>query len=488
MYRLNTGSKDLLKIAFVVFAMIVMYHEVFHSNAVSKVLTNKRDTVTVAVIEEEQRVQISLPKNSAKAAKLKESIKQILKNLNQQKLILSTNKKVNVKMVKTPKAPSTTTTTEVQKTMKIPKTTKLPTTKKLPTTTKTPTTSRDYLGVISYIPNSESHARQYLAFAYASWRHITDKEEKLLDKNITNELRNSIDLLAFCHPNICPHLEQFCTKITNISKVHNAVKQKCWAVEQPFETDIRYGPLNSYIMFKRRDVTELSKKYKYLLRTDNDVFISPALFLLKPTNFLFGRGGYSDPFNMKRLKEVSKRLGMTHRGRHGIGSTWCAETKQFIAIANKTYDTTRYVWLNEFNPKAQGLETINFTKNIEGEWIRWWRPVSLLYGGEIAINHMLPQISDQNQGRFDDSSCSTESIWKAYHIHCWHSPCHFSKFEFDNFINNLLHGTKDLSNKLSKELVRNSYDKDTRNMTMQQFSSYIAYNAIGKYLGRYFQN
>eukprot|EP00111_Clytia_hemisphaerica_P020908 TCONS_00061666-protein len=486
MHRLNTGSKDLLKIAFVVFAMIVMYHVVFHSNVVPKVLTNGRDTV-VAVIEEEQRVQISLPKNPEKAAKMKESIKQNLKNLNQQKLMLSTTKKVNVKMAKTPRASTTTTTTKVLKTTKLPTTKKLPTTTKTPTTND-PTTSRDYLGVILYIPNSESHARQFLAFAYASWRHITDKEEKLLDKNIPSKSRNSIDLLAFCHPNICPHLEQFCTKITDISKVHNAVKQKCWAVQQPFETDIWYGPLNSFIMFKRRDVTQLPKKYKYLLRTDNDVFLSPALFLLKPTKFLFGHGGYSDPFNMKRLKEVSKRLGMIHRGRHGIGSTWCAETKQFIAIANKTYDTTRYVWLNEFNPKAQGLETINFTKNSEGEWIRWWRPVSLLYGGEIAINHMLPQISDQNQGRFDDSSCSTESIWKAYHIHCWHSPCHFSKFEFDNFMHNLLHGTKDLSNKLSKELVRNSYEKDTRNMTMQQFSSYIAYNAIGKYLGRYFKN
>uniref|UniRef100_A0A7M5U6Q6 DUF7164 domain-containing protein n=1 Tax=Clytia hemisphaerica TaxID=252671 RepID=A0A7M5U6Q6_9CNID len=280
MPRLNT--RDLLKIVFVVFATKVTYHLVFYSNAEPKVLTNRRDTV-VAVIEEEQRVQISLPKKK----KMKESIKQNFKNPNEQKLMLSTTKKVNVKMAKTPKASITTTTTTTTTTKtttkttttpkasttttttpkvsttttttttKIPKTTKSPTTKKLPTatTTKTPTTndpttSRDYLGAILYIPNSESHARQFLAFAYASWRHITDKEEKLLDKNIPEKSRNSIDLLAFCHPTICPHLEQFCTKITNISKVHNAVKQKCWAVEQPFETDIRYGPLNSFIMFK----------------------------------------------------------------------------------------------------------------------------------------------------------------------------------------------------------------------------------------------
>ena len=339
---------------------------------------------------------------------------------------------------------------------------------------------RDRLGIIVYIPNSESHVRQFLAFAYASWRHITDKEQNFFPTETTKvNALNNIDILAFCHPQICPHIKKFCTRIVSLKTLLSKQGQTCWAIEQSSETEIPYFFLNSFIMFKRNDITELTKKYKYLLRTDYDVFFSPALWTLKPKRFLFGVGSYSHAFNQRRLKIVAKRLNMVHRGHHDIGSTWLGDSSLFIQITNNTYDVTKHIYLNEFDPTLPGLEEISF-KTPDGEWKKWSRGVSSMYGGEIVINHMLPAISDENKGRFDASSCSTESVWKAYHIHCWHNPCHFSKFEFDNFIHNLLHGTKDLSNKLSKELVRNSYEKDTQNMTMQQFSSYIAYNAVGK--------
>ena len=344
---------------------------------------------------------------------------------------------------------------------------------------------RDHLGVAMYIPNSEIHARQFLGFLFASWRYMVDHEDKLFE-NMRKENMNRLDLLVFCHPNICKHFMEFCTLISNLKDIHATKEQRCWAVVQPFETEIKYTPLNSYIMFKRDDVAELPKKYKYILRTDADVFLSPPLFVLKPHRFLFGQGGYSDPFNMERLKMIAKKIGLTHRGVHHVGSTMCGETNKFIEISLKAYNATKYMFLNEFDPKLPGLETIDFKKNIEGEWIRWWRPVSSMYGGELAVNDALPDISLNNKGQFDASSCSTESIWKTNHIHCWHNPCHFSKFEFDNFMHLLLGtNTKDMNNKLTKELVRSSVHKDVRSMTMQEYSSYIAYNAVTKYLKKY---
>ena len=207
--------------------------------------------------------------------------------------------------------------------------------------------------------------------------------------------------------------------------------------------------------------------------------------MLKPQRFLFGQGGYSDPFNMERLKMIAKKIGLTHRGVHHVGSTMCGETNKFIEISLKAYNATKYMFLNEFDPKLPGLETIDFKKNIEGEWIRWWRPVSSMYGGELAVNDALPDISLNNKGKFDASSCSTESIWKTNHIHCWHNPCHFSKFEFDNFMHHLLNKGDKLSNQLTRELIRSTVHKDVRSMSIQEYSSYIAYNAVTKYLKKY---
>ena len=355
--------------------------------------------------------------------------------------------------------------------------------KKLPKPTKE-SVQREHLGVAMYIPNSEVHARQFLGFLFASWKYMIDHEEKLFE-NTTKENMNRIDLLAFCHPNICNHFIEYCTLISKLEEVHSTMEQRCWAVIQPFETEIKYTPLNSYIMFKRDDITELPKKYKYILRTDADVFLSPPLFVLKPSRFLFGQGGYSDPFNMKRLKKIAKKIGMKHRGIHHVGSTMCGETNKFIEVASKAYNATKYMYLNEFDPKLPGLETIDFKKNIEGEWIRWWRPVSSMYGGELAVNDALPDISLANKGKFDASSCSTESIWKTNHIHCWHNPCHFSKFEFDNFMHHLLNKGEKLSNELTRELVKSTVHKDVRSMSIQEYSSYIAYNAVTKYLKKY---
>ena len=385
-----------------------------------------------------------------------------------------------------------TTTTKAKKTITTSKSTtsKIKTIKSSATFTKKKTAkmNREYLGVVMYIPNSDVHARQFLAFLFASWRYMVDYEDKLFKSTPKKEM-NLLDILAFCHPDICPHFKEVCTVIKDLKEVHYTTEQSCWAVVQPFETEIKYTPLNSYIMFKRKDVDELPKKYKYILRTDADVFLSPPLFVLKPKkNFLFGQGGYSDPFNMERLKMIAKKIGFTHRGVHHVGSTMCGETNKFIEIADKAYNATKHMFLNEFDPKMPGLESINFTSNIEGEWIRWWRPVSSMYGGELAVNDAIPDISmEKNKGQFDSSSCSTDPIWKTNHIHCWHDACHFSKFEFDGFMYQLLHNDDKVDNKLTREIVQSSLYKDVRMMTIKEYSSYIAYNAVPKYLKRFFR-
>lgn len=66
-----------------------------------------------------------------------------------------------------------------------------------------------------------------------------------------------------------------------------------------------------------------------------------------------------------------------------------------------------------------------------GEWPKWWRGVTSLYAGEIAINHVYgPRLGHQHESTaLDHPADSQGSIWNAWHIHCLHNPTYFSKFQ-----------------------------------------------------------
>lgn len=341
---------------------------------------------------------------------------------------------------------------------------------------------RDRLAIVPYLPAKSSQVNQFLMMLFGSWKFIIDHQQELFPEKNLHEI-NDIDMLAFCHPKICNQTYSFCTPIKHLSEIKpvNYVS-RCYAIEQNFETDIPYTPLNSFIMFNRTDITELIPKYKYMLRTDNDVFITPAMYTLKPTWFLHGNGGYGHVFNGKRLEEIAARLGLTHRKRHAIGSTWCGDTQFFIKAGRLTLETTRHVFLHEFQPNATGLESINFKANREGEWPKWWRPVSLLYGGDIALNHLITDFSDKNKGEFDSSSCDKISIWKTPHIHCWHSNCEFHKFKFMEYLNKIIESRDKIPGDVVHRMVVNSYPHNISDMSLHEYATYIAWSSVTKYL------
>jgi len=287
------------------------------------------------------------------------------------------------------------------------------------------------IAAMCYIPLGDSNARQFIAMLYGSWKYVKDNHERFkTDK--TNKVFHYIDLLAFCHPSVCSIIHTVC-KMFRKQDFGKSAEMNCWAIEQTFESPVPYGPINSFVMFNRTDIHEILSPYEKVLRSDFDVFITPALLTWQPEKkIVFGQGGYCDPFNMKRLKSISTKLGMRHQGIHCIGSSWYGETELFIQLSKKSYEMTGYMWVNEFDPNATGLETIDFKKNREGEWVRWWRPVSSMYGAELAINDLIDGLSNDHKGKLDTPACSKENYLKTPHIHCWHDDCEFQKFKFFN--------------------------------------------------------
>ena len=157
-------------------------------------------------------------------------------------------------------------------------------------------------------------------------------------------------------------------------------------------------------------------RYTHLLRTDVDTFITPAWNDFRPSGFVTGMGGYSNDDDVRaRIRAIAARFGLTHRGLTNVGSTWYGPTDVVRRTSAMTEMLLKYILSGEF-------------AHDEGAWPGWYRGVSLLYAGEIAVNHCAPDA--QRSDLLDAHSTSPEPTSRFPHIHCWHTDDKFSKHFF----------------------------------------------------------
>jgi hypothetical protein len=157
-------------------------------------------------------------------------------------------------------------------------------------------------------------------------------------------------------------------------------------------------------------------RYTHLLRTDVDTFITPAWNDFYPSGFVTGLGGYSNDDDVRaRIRAIAARFGLTHHGLTNVGSTWYGPTDVVRRASAVAEMVLRHILSHEF-------------ADHEGAWPGWYRGVSLLYAGEIAVNHCAPDA--QRSELLDAHSTSREPTSRFPHIHCWHTDDKFSKHFF----------------------------------------------------------
>lgn len=179
--------------------------------------------------------------------------------------------------------------------------------------------------------------------------------------------------------------------------------------------------------------SEILDSYDIILRSDTDTFLTPAWLNFYPEKYSVGVGGYSNSDeirqNMARISLLFNINYVEHN--RNIGSTHYGPTQQIKKIAKLQTDITRYLISEKF-------------KNGEGAWPYWYRGVSLLYAGDIAVNYFIGK--DLLYGSFDFFSTSAELTNKHPHIHCWHTRDRFSKFDLlDGNYDNININTLNLS-------------------------------------------
>lgn len=162
---------------------------------------------------------------------------------------------------------------------------------------------------------------------------------------------------------------------------------------------------------------EFLNNYDLILRSDVDTFLTPGWNFYFPDLYSAGSGGYVNDENTRnKLKEIAVKLGLKHKGIHNIGSTHYGNAALVREVCKLSMEVTSYILDNEF-------------KTGDGDWPGWYKGVTLLYGCEIAMNHLVGEIR-VCPDKLDFHSTSEESILLHPHIHCWHTDKMFSKFHF----------------------------------------------------------
>lgn len=186
------------------------------------------------------------------------------------------------------------------------------------------------------------------------------------------------------------------------------------AVEMPdIGLSKEYPFLKSSYMFNEPWCVYI-RPYKYVFKTDCDVFLTQHLKQYVPHLLLLGKGEYYDSSQdqfIQHLKWLSTKFGWTYRYLTNVGSSLFGDTQTVISICQLINSITEQILKNEwFGPFKQG--------------------VTSMIAAELAINAVCSQ-QHVVLYALDSKPWKTTKVGSdTLHIHAWHTSHQWSKHQF----------------------------------------------------------
>jgi hypothetical protein len=184
-------------------------------------------------------------------------------------------------------------------------------------------------------------------------------------------------------------------------------RNKDWAI---------YPFINSVEFMTTPEAGEILTDYPFVLRTDNDVFLTPYFPQINPRLALFGIGMYAaEPEVVVNLALIHKKWGIPYV-HNNVGSTFYAETSLALQYAFQQ---------NMFCDKLRKEE---FPEGV-GQWPQWYFGVLSMYAGLLAANNLFGY--SMTLGGLDVNCTSDLTMQPTdFHIHAFHTFDYFSKFKW----------------------------------------------------------
>lgn len=244
--------------------------------------------------------------------------------------------------------------------------------------------------VVTYIDDSKTLIQEF-HWLYKSWIY-------------SGSWRTS-KIIAFHHPSIDMNLLPK-EDVLYIPLIPLTERDEIWK-EYPFINSVEY--------LTRPEASVLAQ-YKYILRTDNDCFLTPNFQSFKPRLATFGIGMYAtQPIVVAKLAQIAAQWGIQPIF-NNVGSTLMAKSNQVLQYSQLQMEYCRKLRAEEF-PDGYG------------EWPNWYFGVLTMYAGQLAANAFFGM--NMTMGGFDVHCMSHEEMKPTdYHIHAWHTYDNFSKFKW----------------------------------------------------------
>lgn len=248
------------------------------------------------------------------------------------------------------------------------------------------------LGVLIYIDNKKEFIEEF------NW---------IYKSMIFSNVFARGDLIAVCHPDVITFLPED-EKIKIIPSLPYADQEEEWR---------GYGYINSIANLCAPAVLDVCRNYEFILKTDCDTFLTPALAEFRPVGLCFGFGAYAYEEEVRRkLSECSSRWGFPHSGLHNIGASVLGPTEFVTNFVLAQFDYCQKLLDEEF-------------RNYQGAWPGWCKNVLTMYAGELALRRTYPQRC--SLGLLDHFPYADRLLGSdVLHIHAWHVDQYWSKHQF----------------------------------------------------------
>lgn len=211
-------------------------------------------------------------------------------------------------------------------------------------------------------------------------------------------------IIAVCNPKIIQALPKD-ERITVIPSIPYEQRHAEWS---------GYKFINSIGNLIEQPVLDACAQFEFILKTDCDTFVTPALRDFRPSGLCAGFGGYAYQDDVReKLSEVSARWGFPHSGLHNVGASVLGPAemvKQFLLAQMRACER---LWREEF-------------QSHDGVWPGWCKQVVTMYAGELALRVTYPQRC--SLGLLDTfPSADRELASDVLHIHAWQTEAYWSK-------------------------------------------------------------
>jgi len=247
------------------------------------------------------------------------------------------------------------------------------------------------VGITVYVDNNEMSILEF-GWLYKSWVHTHSYETS--------------DIVVFYNPT------------TDKSKLpsHENILYVPSIPLSELESEWAYYPHINATYYLTLPSAEFLLGYKYIFKTDNDVFLTENFKNLQPRLPLFGLSAYaSNPEVTNNLTRISAEWGVKQHFIN-VGATVMALSDHVLCYAVKQFEFCKRLKAEEF-------------PNGEGQWPGWYLYVLNMYAGCLAANAVFS--SNMTFGGLDVFCMSNDSICNTdYHIHAWHTNQDFSKFKW----------------------------------------------------------